>query len=137
MKEKFPSLFINLNTKEIKKRFDSFTLDQKISFYTRFKNFQNTIDLMKNKPHLDLSSRLFLSKLLYRQGKEKEGEKLILDILDENPHDYRILNAIGDLYLRELFRVKKALVYFQESLEMNENQPEIADLVKNLERKAR
>lgn len=137
MKEKFPSLFINLNTKEIKKRFDSFTLDQKISFYTRFKNFQNAIDLMKNKPHLDLSSQLFLSKLLYRQGKEKEGEKLILDILDENPHDYRILNAIGDLYLRELFRVKKALIYFQESLEMNENQPEIADLVKNLGRKAR
>jgi tetratricopeptide (TPR) repeat protein len=136
MKEKFPSFFINLNTKEIKKRFDSFTPDQKIGFFTRFKNFQDAIDLIKNRPHLDLSSQLFLSKLLYRQGKEKEGEKLILDILDENPDDYRILNAIGDLYLRELFRVKKALIYFQESLEMNENQPEIADLVKNLEKKA-
>lgn len=132
MKERFPSLFSNLNTREIKKNFDMFTSDQKMSFYIRFHNFQKSIDLIREKSHLDLPHQLLLSKLLYRQGKEEEGEEVIQDLLSENPDNFHTLNAVGNLYLKDLFRVEEALVYFQKSLGINKNQPEIRRLVDHL-----
>jgi tetratricopeptide (TPR) repeat protein len=132
MKKRFPSLFGNLNAREIKKRFESFTSEQKMSFYRRFKNFGKAIELMEEKPEVNLSHQLLLAELFYKQGKEKEGEDIILEIEKENPEDFRILNAIGNLYIKEFFRENEALVYFQKSLKINPNQPELAHLVKRL-----
>lgn len=60
---------------------------------------------------------------------------MIQDLLSENPDDFRTLNAVENLYLKELFRFEEALVYFQKSLGINKNQPEIARLVDYLRKR--
>jgi len=130
MKERFPS--VNIDTVRLKNEFSSLSTEGKIGFYIRYRNFHKAIIATKTLSPLNLDHKILLLKLYYGAGKEEEAKKAADEILSEYPDDFKILNAIGNTYLKDLLRVNEALIYFNRSLEMNDNQPEIAYLVYQL-----
>jgi tetratricopeptide (TPR) repeat protein len=130
MKKRFASA--SVDTARLKDEFNSLSTEGKISFYIRYRNFHKAISTIKTLSPLDLSHKILLSKLYYGGGEEEEAKKTVDEILSENPDNFEVLNAIGNTYLKDLLRVKQALVYFKRSLELNNNQPEVAYLILNL-----
>jgi tetratricopeptide (TPR) repeat protein len=130
MKERFASAPVD--TARLKDEFNSLSTEGKISFYIRYRNFHKAISTLKTLSPLDLSHKILLLKLYYGGGEEEKAKKTVNEILSENPGNFEVLNAIGNTYLKDLLRVNEALIYFKGSLELNNNQPEVAYLVHNL-----
>jgi len=130
MKERFPS--VTIDTVRLKNEFNLLSTERKIGFYIRSRNFHKAITTIKTLSPLGLDHKILLLKLYYGGGKEEEAKKVANEILSEYPDDFKVLNTIGNTYLKDLLRVNEALVYFNRSLEMNNNQPEVAYLVYQL-----
>lgn len=130
MKERFPS--VTIGTVRLKNEFNSLSTDEKIGFYIHYRNFHKAITTIKTLSPLDLDHKILLLKLYYGGGKEEEAKKAANEIFSEYPDDFKVLNTIGNTYLKDLLRVNEALIYFKRSLEMNNNQPEVAYLVHRL-----
>jgi tetratricopeptide (TPR) repeat protein len=130
-KEQFPSLG-NLDVSQKKREFDSLSAQEQMGFYIRYRNFAKAREIINTQAPLNLDLKIFLSKLYYLQGKEEEAEKMINGILLEYSDDFKILNTLGNFYLKHLIRVEEALFYFKKSLQINKNQPEVSTLVSHL-----
>jgi len=131
VKGRFPS-YISIDTIQREREFNSLSTEEKIGFYIRYRNFHKAIGIIKTLAPLDLDHKILLSKLYYWRGKEEEAKNIINEIFFEYSDDFRVLNTIGNYYLKDLIRVNEALSYFKKSLEINKNQPEVAYLVRYL-----
>ncbi len=131
MTEQFP-FFTAMNTAQIKSHFDSMPSKEKIAFYIQYKNYRKAIDIIKTFFPLSLNNKILHAKLTYWEGNEDEAKNIIEDIFSDYSNDFRIMNKIGDFYLKDLIRVEEALFYYKKSLEINKNQPEVSTLVSNL-----
>ncbi len=57
---------------------------------------------------------------------------MIAEVARAHPEDVEVLNKIGYLYLSNLLRVKPALAYFESSLRLKHDQPELIYLTGRL-----
>lgn len=128
MIEQFPS-FAAMNTAQIKNHFNSLPAKEKITFYVQYKNYRKAIDIIKTFFPLSLNNKILYAKLSYWEGNEDEAKKIIEGIFSDHSNDFKIMNKIGDFYLKDLIRVEEALFYYKKSLEINKNQPEVSMLV--------
>ena len=128
MKDRFAS-FRSLDTAQTKKEFALLSTENKIGFYILNNNILKAASLIKTLSPLNLDHKILLSKLYYVGGKEEEAKNTINEILTEYPNDYKALNTIGTIYLKQLIRVNEALFYYRKSLEINKDQPEIDYLI--------
>ncbi len=131
MIEQFPS-FAVMNTTQIKNHFNSLPAKEKITFYVQYKNYRKAIDIIKTFFPLSLNNKILHAKLTYWEGNEDEAKNIIEDIFSDYSNDFRVMNKIGDFYLKDLIRVEEALFYYKKSLEINKNQPEVSILVFSL-----
>lgn len=131
LKKRFP-FFKSIDEIPTEREFNALSLDEKIGFFILYRNFKNARDIINSRSPLDLTHKILLSKLYYWEGKEELAKSKMNEILSEYPDDFKVLNTIGNFYLKDLLRVKEAVFYFKKSLEINKNQPEIADLVERL-----
>lgn len=131
IKNRFPSS-AQLDTSKLKRKFNSLSPEKKISFFIRYRNFEKAADIITTQAPLDLNLKILLSKVLYWGGREDEAKKVVDEIFSEYSDDFGVLNTLGYYYLKDLIRVKKALFYFNKSLEINHSQPEIFVLIHNL-----
>lgn len=130
-KDLFPSLK-NLDTRQTKREFDSLSDKARIGFYIRHRNYAKAREIIYTMTPLNLDLKILLSKLYYWQGKEEDAKKIINEIILKYSENTRVLNTMGNFYLRDFIRVEEALFYFKKSLEINENQPAISNLVSYL-----
>ena len=128
IKDQFPSLQ-DIDTNQIKENFSSLSIENKIAFYIQYRNFNKAIGIVKALSSLDLNYKILLLKLYYWAGKEEEAKLHMNEILTEYSDDFKVLNSIGNLYLKDFIRVREAVFYFKKSLEINKNQPNIVNLV--------
>jgi tetratricopeptide (TPR) repeat protein len=134
MKSIFPAFFAAIDTAKMQPEFDTLPFEKKMTFYIQNRNFAAALALVRTLPSLDLDHQFLLAKLFYYEGKGEEGNKVIQEILDQNPGSYEILNKAGFFYLYNLIRVKVAAGYFEQSLALNPSQPEIVVLLGRLKR---
>jgi Tfp pilus assembly protein PilF len=132
MKEIFPRHFAQVDTAKMKAEYESLPFEKKLSLFIQNRNFTAAIALVNTLPSLDLDHRLLLAKLTYYQGNPEAGEKMIREILGDNPENPDILNRVGYFYLSNLIRVGEAVPYFERSLSLNPAQPEISYVVDRL-----
>ncbi|UCC38415.1 MAG: hypothetical protein JSV96_11305 [Candidatus Aminicenantes bacterium] len=132
MKERFPSATTDIDTLRLNNELNSLSTEERIAFYIRYRNFLKAISTTKTLSPLGLDHKILLLKLYYGAGKEEEAKKTVDEILSEYPDDYKVLNTIGNAYLKDILRVNEALVYFEMSLELNSNQTEVVYLVYQL-----
>jgi len=131
LKKHFP-FFKSIDEIPTETEFNALSLDEKIGFFIRYRNFKNARDIINSRSPLDLTHKILLSKLYYWEGKGEQAKSKMNEILSEYPDDFKVLNTIGYFYLKDLLRVKEAVFYFKKSLEINKNQPEIAILAVHL-----
>lgn len=131
MKNRFPSLR-SMDTIQSKKKFDSFSPEEKIGFFIQHRNFNSARGIIRTLSTVDLDHKILLARLYLVEGKERESKNIINEIIAEYSDDFRVFNTIGNLYLKEFIRVNEALFYFQKSLETNKDQPELIHLVNQL-----
>jgi len=129
IRKRFPAFFLGKpDTRMIKEKFESLSLEQKIYFSAQYSNYSQAIELVQKKPKLELEDKFLLAKLFYFRGDERQGKDIIDRIFDDNSADHRVLNHIGEFYMRDLIRADEALPYFEKSLKIESMQPEIRDL---------
>lgn len=126
MAQRFSST--EFETQKLQTKFDSLGSEEKLKFYIRFRNYLKAIKILEEKVAMDLDKKLLLAKLYYWTGNEKKGEILIKKIHNKHSNEFQVLNKIGYFYLKALIRVKKALPFFEESLEINKDQPEVLSM---------
>jgi tetratricopeptide (TPR) repeat protein len=134
MKSIFPAFFAGIDTAKMQQEFEALPFEKKMTFYIQNRNFAAAVALVRMLPSLDLDHQFLLAKLSFYEGKDEEGNKVIQEILDQNPGSYEILNKAGSFYLYNLIRVKVAIGYFEQSLVLNPSQPEIVVLIGRLKR---
>jgi tetratricopeptide (TPR) repeat protein len=105
-----------------------------MTFYVQNRNFSAAVSLVKTLPSLDLDHQFLLARLFFYEGKGDDGDKVIQELLDQNPGNYEILNKVGFFYLYNLIRVKTAIGYLEQSLALNPSQPDIVVLIGRLKR---
>jgi tetratricopeptide (TPR) repeat protein len=134
MKSIFPAYFAGIDTAKMEQEFETLPFENKMTFYIQNRNFAAAIALVKTLPNLDLDHQFLLARLFYHEGKAEEGDKMIREILGQNPENYEVLNKVGFFYLYNLIRVKTALGYLDQSLALNPSQPEITLLIGRLQK---
>lgn len=128
IKGQFPSLQ-DIDTNQTIEKCNSLSIEDKISFYIQYRNFNKAISIVKALSPLELDYKILLLKLYHWAGKEEEAKLHMNEILTEYSDDFKVLNSIGNLYLKDFIRVREAVFYFKKSLEINKNQPNIVSLV--------
>ncbi|MFC2164261.1 tetratricopeptide repeat protein [Acidobacteriota bacterium] len=129
IRKHFPNFFSGRpNTRMIKEKSETLSLEQRIYFSAQYSNYSQAIELVQKKPNLKLEDRFLLAKLFYYRGDEQQGKYVIDRIFNDHSSDHRILNRIGEFYLRDLIRADEALAYFEKSLKIESTQPAIQDL---------
>jgi tetratricopeptide (TPR) repeat protein len=134
MKSIFPAFFAGIDTAKMQQEFETLPFEKKMTFYIQNRNFAAAVALVRTLPSLDLDHQFLLARLFFYEGKGEEGNKVIQEILDQNPGNYEILNKAGFFYLYNLIRVKTAIGYFEQSLALNPSQPDIVVLIGRLKR---
>lgn len=134
MKSIFPAFFAGVDTAKMQQEFETLPFEKKMTFYIQNRNFAAAVALVRTLPSLDLDHQFLLAKLSFYEGKAEEGNKVIQEILDQNPGSFEILNKAGFFYLYNLIRVKAAIGSFEQSLALNPSQPEIVVLTGRLKR---
>jgi tetratricopeptide (TPR) repeat protein len=72
---------------------------------------------------------LTLIQLYHRLGEEETAQRLVEELLRDSPKDIKLLNSLGNFYITHLIRVRSALTFFEESLELNPNQENVQMMV--------
>jgi len=124
---------LDKQTVQIKDIFKRSSPEKKVRFYTHYMNYARAIRATLSLPDINVDGQLALAELFYFADKEDEAQKVIDTILSEKREDHRILNAIGHFYLNRLLRAKEAVVFFNKSLAVHKDQPEITRLVRRLQ----
>ena len=132
MKAVFPAYFAGTDTAAARTQCEQLPFDKKMSFYIEYRNFDAALALLETMPALDVDHRLLRARLLYYRGSPDEAEAAIAAVSDAHPGDVEVLNKIGYLYLSNLLRVKPALEYFDRSLRLKHDQPEVIYLTGRL-----
>lgn len=92
---------------------------------------------LKKKNVNGIEIKLIEAAVLQNLNKEKEGDKLIGEVLEKNNDDYSVLHTAGWLYLKK-HMLKEAMDYCRKSIEQNENYPDnyaflMPEILKNME----
>jgi tetratricopeptide (TPR) repeat protein len=121
-----------INIELIKKRFDSYNLQEKIYYFIKYKNYKKAIEIYLKIKKQSIKDDFFLAELFYRSGDEKAGDKIIKNLFNRYKDNYKILNTLGLFYLNRFYRVEEALKYFKLSLSLNKNQNQLKSHIKYL-----
>lgn len=121
-----------VDTSQLEIRFNQAVPQQKVNFYIRYRNYGKAIELLSGMADSADKNVILMAELHYRKGDSQSGEKLIDGLLGRYPDDFQLRNNLGFFYLRRLSRIDEALKFFQQSLDMNRNQPAIVKLVDTL-----
>lgn len=132
MRKRHPTA-LDKRTVEIEKIFKDSSPEKKIRFYTHYMNYAQAIHDTLSLSATDPETKFALTELYYFSDMRDEAEEVIRDLFSEGEEDIRVLNSIGHFYLNRLLRVEKALVFFNKSLAVRKDQPEIAQLVNRLQ----
>jgi len=130
--EKFPDL-VKTGTKQIREKIKKSSPNQRLTFFLEYHNYNKAIEILLSFPK-DLRRDLFLTKLYYLHGKQKQAELIIEDYVIKNPDNFKIFNSIGRFFLNEMIMVEKAHFFFKKSLKIKKAQPELIRLVNYLEK---
>jgi tetratricopeptide (TPR) repeat protein len=127
IQKRFPGL-LSKSPAESKHRFEISPPVEKFRFYIAYKNYSKALGILQTFPENEKRDML-QAKILYWQGQEEKAKEVINSILKNHPDDHSVLNRVGNFYLREMFRLKEGLYYFNESLKIKAFQPEITQLI--------
>jgi tetratricopeptide (TPR) repeat protein len=130
--EKFPDL-IKTSTKQIREKIIKSSPNQRLVFFLEYHNYKKVIEILLSFPK-NLRRDLFLTKLYYLHGKQKQAELIIEDYVLKNPNNFKIFNSIGTFFLKKMIMVEKAHFFFKKSLKIKKEQPELVRLVNYLEK---
>lgn len=131
--KKFPGALMP-DIDKTKKSFLLFPDEKKIGFYIHYKNFSRAIQILESSGIKGLDRKILLAELYYKSGNPTHGKMIINRIMSDNSGKWKVANSIGFFYLKRLRRWAEALTYFKRSLQMNENQFEIKNMVLLLSR---
>ena len=87
------------------------------------KEAENIILELKNKVADSIEMKFIEAAILHNLGNDVEGEKLIEELLEKNPNDYRVLHTAAWQYLRK-GKIQEAMDYCKRSIEQNESYPD-------------
>jgi tetratricopeptide (TPR) repeat protein len=126
-------LALDKQTAQVKKIFDASSPKKRIRFFVHYMNYARAIQEIRSISDADLETQFTLAEICYFSGRPDDAQGVINTILSERDTDYQILNAIGHFYLSRLFRVKEAVVFFNKSIAVRKDQPDITRLVRRLQ----
>jgi tetratricopeptide (TPR) repeat protein len=106
--------------------------DQRADFYAEFNNYGAAIDLIEQKPTRDFADFMKLVDLHYRSGKPETAEKMIGGLLEMNQQNHSLFNQFGEFYVKKLNRPEQALDYFERSIRIKPDQPNVQALINYL-----
>jgi tetratricopeptide (TPR) repeat protein len=124
---------LDKSTVEIENIFAHSSPEKKIRYYTHYMNYPQAIQGILSLSELNFETQFPLAELYYLADMRDKAEGVIKDIISESEGGFQILNSIGYFYLNRLLRVKEALVFFNKSLAVRKDQPEITRLVARLQ----
>ena len=127
IKKRFPPPH-EINTSRMQKVFYQLSVNQKIEFYVKYKNYSGAIDLLKQQKRPGMDTDLLKNELYYRLGNSAYPKKWVEKVFRQYPGDFQIRNRIGFFYLRRMKRINEAFICFRESLKVNPDQPGIKKL---------
>ena len=127
IKKRFPPPH-EMNTSRVQKVFNQLSVNQKIDFYVKYKNYSGAIDLLSQQKRPGMDTDLLKNELYYRLGNSDYPQKWVEKIFRQYPGDFQIRNRIGFFYLRRMKRMNEAFICFRESLKVNPDQPGIKKL---------
>jgi len=108
---------------QIEARFSSSSPEIQARFFHDRGNYRAAWEMVRPFPSLSLTSELDRLRLTLRAGSETEARAIREKIASAGASDFRILNALGNLYLSDFYRAQEALCHFRDSLRLNPNQP--------------
>ena len=117
-----------MNTSRMQKVFNQLSVNQKIDFYVKYKNYSGAIDLLNQQKRPGMDTDLLKNELYYRLGNSAYPQKWVEKVFRQYPGDFQIRNRIGFFYLRRMKRINEAFICFRESLKVNPDQPGIKKL---------
>jgi tetratricopeptide (TPR) repeat protein len=132
IKGRFPISGKALDTEGMKEKIVRMTPEEKIGHFTRYRNYGKAINLAGLMTPLDDERRMKLASLYYHFGRPKEAEESVSRILEREAGLPETFNKIGYFYLTDFARAREAVYYFEKSLALKRDQPEIASLVISL-----
>jgi len=109
---------------------------QKAGFYAEFNNYGAAIALIERKTARSFADFMALIDLYYRFGKPEIAEKMISELLEMNRQNHQLFNQFGEFYVKKLNRPEQALDYFERSLRIKPDQPNVRTLIARLSRVA-
>ena len=125
--EKFPDL-VKTGTKQLREKVRKSSPNQRFAFFLEYHNYKKAIEILLSFPK-SLRRDLYLVKLYYLHGKQKQAELIIEDYVLKNPDNFKIFNSIGTFFLNEMLMVGKGHFFFKKSLKIKKEQPELIRLV--------
>jgi len=133
IEEKISSLFpesLELDTLKTRREFEKSSDLEKAEFYMKYRNYVKALNLLNSiDKEKDMKLKLLMVELNYRSGKQKKVKKMIDSILKKNPDNIKVLNSFGNLYLKNLLRPNRALLFFNKSLKIDSNQPGVINIL--------
>jgi len=133
IEHEFPGSLVDTN--KIKQRFETFSLDKKIAFYSHYKNYESAIELLNSKKKNKINYKLKLIELYYKSGKSNIAEQSVKKLLKNKGKNYQVLNTMGFFYLKKFNRIKESLNYFKKSIKVKNDQPQLKEFINFLETK--
>lgn len=135
LEEKMDAVFFLDKTrlaKTIQSEFSRKSQGQLAEFYTRFENYPAAVRMLEQKPAKEPADFFLLLELYYRQGKPEKAEDLVNNLLHDGRENPSLLNRLGDFYLNTLYRPVQAMKYFQLSIQIRPQQPQVQEIIKRL-----
>jgi len=122
MREKY-GYFSGLRAKDLKRAFTTGGPKERLLFYREYPNPVRALDLLdQDSLRADpFSTELLRLELLYRSGREEEGDMLLKGMTEENKLLPGRLNLLGSLLLSGLARSSEASSLFHRSLSLRED----------------
>lgn len=133
MKRRFPRLAAPDPEYE-RRQFVKLPVEAKVKIHMERGQIAAALDLCLRELAPGLGRDLLLIKLYLWSGREEDARRLAAEARQRSQNDFRTLNALGFLYLRELARLSDALVFFAESLRLQPSQQSLARLINVLKR---
>ncbi len=128
MESRFGGL-IEMDTERVQNSLEQMPAPEKVDFYIQNKNYAQAADILESMPELSINRKLTLIQLYHRLGQEETAQRLVEELLRDNPKDIKLLNSLGNFYITHLVRVRSALTFYEESLELNPKQENVQMLV--------
>lgn len=104
----------------------------KAAFYAEFNNYGAACEFLERIPGKSFADRLALAELYYRSGRPGAAEGVIDGLPGAGLSAATACNAIGELYVKKLNRPEQALPYFERSIRIRPDQPQVREMIRRL-----